>query len=419
MQQITPVTNAEREKLMDVLRGFAILGIFIANLHFMSMYNERELTGAYYSRYDDTMKFLQAMFIEGKFYSVFSLLFGWGIAMQIQRLQQKGIDGIGLVKRRLWVMLLLGFMHLILLWTGDIVAFYAMLGFLLLPFRKMSNKKLLIWAVALILSPIVLYALKMNILWLNAPAFILFETGNKVRHFFTPATVISDGPPHFIISTWIDLWKENLAGIFGRYGYLFFVSRISKVLGMFLVGYMLGRNNYYKTILANKSLLLKIALGGLIIGLPANYMLAQYMKDEGPYFNLQTDGLYYTIVYALGVAPLAMCYAATIALLYQTGIKKLLMVLQPVGKMAFTNYIMHSLIGVLVFQEIGLGLGGQFGPVAWTIFALCIFAGQIILSHIWLHFFNYGPIEWLWRSMTYKKWQPMVKKKELKTEPEL
>ena len=81
------------------------------------------------------------------------------------------------------------------------------------------------------------------------------------------------------------------------------------------------------------------------------------------------------------------------------------------GKMAFSNYILQSLVGTLVFTPVGLSFQGDVGPVWYTVFAIAVFIGQIILSWIWLHFFEYGPIEWLWRSATYGKWQPLIRKK--------
>ncbi len=172
MQQLNPVQSTEREIFMDVLRGFAVLGIFIANLGSgFSWYNEaNQFTGPLLLPVlDHKVQYLHQMLIEGKFYSIFSLLFGWGIALQVKRGIAKGVDAIPTVKRRLVFMLLLGAVHL-MIWPGDIVFFYAMLGFLLLPFRKFSNKTLLITGISLILLPIVLYAAKMKWPLLNAPA---------------------------------------------------------------------------------------------------------------------------------------------------------------------------------------------------------------------------------------------------------
>lgn len=406
MQTSAPVSSRERETFLDILRGFALLGIYIANLSFQSLYNGQENKSGYFYPFDNTMEFLHTMLIEGKFYTIFSLLFGWGVALQMQRMRDRNTEPVPFIKRRLWAMLLLGFMHALLLWTGDIVAFYAMIGFLLLLFRNKSDKALLWWSAILILSPILLYFIKMKIQWVNAPAFVLFKTGEWVDVHLNHHPPGDPMPETTWTAHWADIWKMNLSGILFRYAYLFFVSRIPKVLGMFLLGYYLGRNNRYKTILSNKRLLLQIALTGFIIGLPANYFMAHFASFEGDYFNLKMNGWYQTIFYALGVVPLGLAYAATLALVYNhiSG-KKILMLLQPMGKMAFTNYVMQSLISIIVFYGVGLAKGGQLGPTAWTIFGACVFLGQMLFSHIWLSYFQFGPVEWFWRSMTYRKWQ--------------
>lgn len=417
MSELAPVRQAERETFMDVLRGFAILGIFIANLGSgFSWYDESaKLSGPMLlPAWDHKMAFLHHMFIEGKFYSIFSLLFGWGIALQIKRGLAKGIDAVPTVRRRLLFMLLLGFIHL-MIWPGDIVFFYALLGFLLLPLRKFSNKTLLITGTVLVLCPMLLYWLKMKFPELNYPAEKLRELGNWADIKLNPQLKDIKSEAEYMeflkTATWWDVLKGNMAGFFYRYGYLFFVSRIFKVLGIFLIGYVIGRSDFYKNILQNKKIIYTVIIAGLLIGLPANYFLAQQMQDHSnDYYELKQNGLYQTIFYALGVAPLAMAYVGLFMVSFQsvTG-KKILSVLAPVGKMAFSNYIMQSLIGNFVFLSPGLGYMGQIGPVYYTVFGIGVFIIQIILSTIWLKCFNYGPLEWLWRSATYKKWQPMRK----------
>lgn len=413
MQTLAPVQTSEREVFMDVLRGFAVLGIFIANLGSgFSWYSERDhLTGPMLlPEWDHKMTYLHQMFIEGKFYSIFSLLFGWGIALQVKRGLDKGVDAIPTVKRRLAFMLLLGAVHL-MIWPGDIVFFYAMLGFLLLPFRKFSNKTLLITGTILILLPIILYAAKMHWQWLNAPAGLLYDTGGAVDHALNHTNSEADFKNLLKNGNWWDVFKGHLAGFFFRYGYLFFVSRIPKVLGMFLIGYVVGRSDFYKNIMQHKKLLYGIIIFGLVVGLPANYYLAYYMSwYEADYWDLKTKGFYQTLAYALGVVPLALSYVGLFMLSFQTAAgKKILSVFAPVGKMAFSNYVLQSLIGNFVFLGAGLGYLGQVGPVYYTLFGIAVFIAQIIFSSIWLKYFNYGPLEWLWRSATYKKWQPMKK----------
>lgn len=418
MQNLTPVLSTERETFMDVLRGFAILGIFIANLGSgFSFYSESaHATGPLLEpNLDHTMTFLHHMFIEGKFYSIFSLLFGWGIALQVKRGIAKGIDAVPTIRRRLAFMLLLGFVHL-MIWPGDIVFFYALLGFLLLPLRKFSNKTLLITGIILMLSPILLYWLKMTFHELNYPAQKLNELGNWADVKLNPKLKDIKSMDEYMAlmkdASWWEILKGNMAGFFYRYGYLFFVSRIPKVMGMFLIGYVVGRSDFYKNIQQHKKLLYWVVGIGLAIGLPANYFLANYMANfDADYYNMKTNGLYQTIFYALGVAELAMVYVALFMLSFQKAAgKKILSVLAPVGKMAFSNYILQSLVGNFVFLGPGLGFGGQVGPFWYTILGIGFFIIQIIGSTIWLKYFNFGPLEWLWRSATYKKWQPFVKR---------
>lgn len=413
MQSLSPVQHNEREIFMDMLRGFAILGIFIANLGSgFSFYDESlQHTGPYLlPGWDHKMRFLHAMFIEGKFYSIFSLLFGWGIALQVKRGLAKGIDVTPTLKRRLTFMLLLGACHL-LLWSGDIVFFYALLGFVLLPLRKFSNKALLISGGILILSPILLYGLKLAFPVLNFPSELLNYTGMQVSS--AVSHIKSEGEWFNLMKngSWWEIVKLNVGGFFFRYGDLFFISRISKVLGMFLVGYVIGRSDFYKNIAQYKKIIYGVIAYGLLIAIPANYILAHYMMWYSmDYYSLKINGLYQTIAYAFGVAPLALSYVGVLMLCSQTAVgKKILSVFAPVGKMAFSNYILQTLVGSFVFLGAGLGYMQQVGPVCFTIFGISIFCVQILISSLWLKYFNFGPLEWLWRSYTYKQWQVMRK----------
>ena len=413
MQSLSPVKSNEREIFMDVLRGFAILGIFIANLNAFTWYDfvDPAATGNFLlPKWDGKMLFLHHMFVEGKFYSIFSFLFGWGISLQLLRSEAQGITGISTIKRRLVIMLFLGAFHL-LLWPGDIVFFYALLGFILLPLRRFSNKTLIITGIVLILSPILLYWLKMNFPLLNKPSDILFGIGGWADEKLNGIKSEADFRNMVRTGSWFTILKGDLSGFFFRYGDLFFISRIPKVLGMMLIGLVVGRSNFYKNILQHKKLLYGIIIFGLIVSIPANYMLAKYMMmNDGSYNELKPNGLYRTIAYAFGVAPLAAVYISLFMLAFQTGPgKRILPVFAPVGKMAFTNYLTHTLIGNFVFYNAGLGYMEKAGPVYYTLFALIIFVIQIIYSTIWLNNFNYGPVEWLWRSATYKQWQPFRK----------
>jgi uncharacterized protein len=406
-----PVHNNERIIIMDALRGIAILGIFIANLGAgFSFYNEGAAnTGPYFHSLDKPFLFWHHLLIEGKFYSIFSFLFGWGFAIQIARSEVKGISPVSFMKLRLTFMFLLGLAHLLLLWTGDIVAFYALVGFVLLWIRNWKDKKLFIAAIICLLLPLVLYLLKMKFPALLAGAGLFFKTGEAIDKSISGTFGFDDFIKQLKTGNYIYQLKSLLPGVFYRFGDLIFQDRFFKVLGMFIIGYLMGRNGRYKTILTNKSLLIKVAVIGLVIGLPSNYILATYMGKNG-YYQMNMDGLIQTLAYTAGVSTLALAYISLFFLMALTkpGMQ-IIKILQPPGKMAFTNYILHSLVGSVIFYGMGFGMLGEVGPFYYTILAWIVFAGQTILSTIWLQYFNYGPVEWLWRSATYKKWQPLKK----------
>lgn len=181
---------------------------------------------------------------------------------------------------------------------------------------------------------------------------------------------------------------------------------------MFLIGFVLGRSNFYKNITQNKKTIYLIIGLGLVIGLPANYFLAYFMSNFGEdYYNLKINGLCQTIAYALGVVPLALAYVGIFMLCFQTVIgKRIMSVAAPVDKMVFSNYMMHSLVCHFVFLPPGLGYGSQVGTFYLTVFGIALFVFQIISSAIWLKYFNYGPVEWAWRSLTY--WQRQAFKRK-------
>lgn len=406
---LAPVNNKERIELLDILRGFAILGIFIMNLLGFTFYwafTDAEKAQFTYAHYDHTTRFLQNMLLEGKFYSIFSMLFGIGFAIYLSKAKDNN-DILAIFRRRLAILLIIGFIHL-LLWSGDIVALYAMLGFALIPFRKFSNKALLIIAGLCILSPIGWYALKMS----NPKIFDLSQWLFKAGDNLSAKQGINSGREYYEAmqhANFFDNIKYNLVGIFYRYGDLLFQSRAFKVFGMFLIGLVIGKTRLYNKLNENRRLLWAFVISGIAVGLPANYIYASFKQSPG-YDQLTIQGLKETVAYALGVVPLALGYVAFLSLLYLVNpVKRFFNLVAPVGKMALTNYIMHTMIGLIVFSGVGLALPA-IGPTQWTIFAVCVFVVQVILSTAWLKYFNYGPLEWLWRSATYKKWQPMRKK---------
>jgi uncharacterized protein len=185
-----------------------------------------------------------------------------------------------------------------------------------------------------------------------------------------------------------------------RYGFILLEGRMFKVLALFLIGIWAGRHILQHNLLVNKVLLKKILLWGLVIGLPMNILRAFI---EFRIFKGEIWGVLNYVTYAAGVVPLACAYGALVALVMQRN-QKILSWFAPVGKTALTNYVFQSIISIFIFYKIGLGFVNTMGLLQITMLAIFIFIGQLIVSTIWLTYFRYGPLEWIWRVLTYGKW---------------
>ena len=406
---IGPTQENERAALVDSLRGFALFGVCIMNILMAFSWWGAPGTDKLGPRYllptDDAAQFLTMMFVDGKFYSLFSLLFGLGFALQLQRAERRGGDALPTYKRRLRVLMAIGFLHLLLLWIGDILLFYALMGFVLIRLRGMDDRRLVRWAIIGVLLPIPFYLplLVNQAFSLGTPFFILASIAAKALHLdLNSPTIVTDVA---LSHRWSDFAKLNVVGMFFRYGSLLFIGRPFKVLAMFLIGLLVGRHRVWERLDEFAPLLRRIAIGGFALGLPMCAALAAWQRgDQGG----AVHGLIETIFYSLGVAPLAIGYAAGFALLWRNERwRRILGVLAPTGRMALTSYLTQSVIGVTIFYGIGFGLGGRIGPTWFIPLALIILAVQTLFSTWWLQHFRFGPMEWVWRSITYRKRQPM------------
>lgn len=401
-----PVASTERYQLLDVLRGFALLGVLLANMvthsgYFFLSDAGKQVLGSF--ELDHVVEWWEHFLIDGKFYSLFSLLFGIGFALQLNRAELRLDNFSGRFRRRLFILFLIGLVHAVFLYVGDILTVYALTGFLLLLFRKSSDKTLLRAAAVLLLLPVLQYA----IFW----AMQLFSEP-------TPSSTVPTDNSFFdqIIHTYrtgsfAEIIQLNIGGlIFGRYPDLLFTGRFFRVLAMFLIGVFIARKQLYNQLEANRPLFKKVLLYGALTGIPCNLVLAA-MMTTGSYYNLEPMGIIQPIVYAYGVPALCLCYAAGITLLFtRPGWKKKLLVFAPVGQMALTNYLMQSVICVFIFMGYGGGLIASIGPAQLSLIAIAIYSAQLIYSPIWLRYFHFGPMEWVWRSLTYRRRQPFLKR---------
>lgn len=408
----TPVLQTERADILDSLRGFALLGVLLDNLFgftgwaFLNLQQKEALSTW---PVDGVLGMAEFSFIHGKFYSVFSLLFGIGFSVILLRSEQRGINPLKIFYRRLFLLAIIGAFHLRFIWEGDILLLYALVGMLLPLFRKCSDRAILIWAIALILSPILIDVLR--VIFQFSPGKLLFQQADLID---TKNNLPKDSSIAQYIYTSTNSWehwqKWLEPGFFYRYGDLLNQNRIPKVLGMFLFGFYAGRKLMYVNLQDHVSLFRKLRKWGFIIGIPAGIATAIFYVDEKSV--PKAIGLLDTVLYAVSVVPLCLAYVSAICLQW---IKKdgntRWKILSPVGRMALTNYLMQSIIGIILFYGIGFGLGGDIGPTLFFPIGIGIYILQIAYSTRWMKHFNYGPFEWIWRQLTYWKKLPLRKLK--------
>ncbi|HMG69820.1 MAG TPA: DUF418 domain-containing protein [Gemmatimonadaceae bacterium] len=383
----------DRIQALDVLRGVAVGGILLANvLAFfgLSFLPADRIAAMPTAAADRVATFFEHAFIDAKFYSVFSLLFGIGFGVQLER---GGDAALPRFRRRLRILLGIGAIHAFLIWAGDILMLYALLGFTMPWFARKSNRELLRWTVVLLAVPTVLYLVALATWMMVGSGAAQTSTGRAV-----PANIL----PYFAaIGTggFKDALVGNLVFLAGRWADLFITVRFPKVLGMFVLGLWAVRTGIALSPSDHRATLARWRLLGLGIGLPMN-LIAAWSFEHWSYLPPSVGGLLGVVMQAVGVPMLAIGYATTIALMVVDG-RRFIKAFAPVGRMALTNYLMHSIICVTLSYGFGFGLWWRIGAAQAMAIAVVIIAVQIPLSALWLSRYRFGPVEWVWRRLTY------------------
>ena len=393
-----PTVGRERHVVLDALRGLALLGIALANFPEFGLWtflSSEEQSLKPTAAADGVVRFMQYMLVDGKFYTIFSLLFGIGFALFLSRHSR------GRFIRRMVLLALIGALHLLFIWSGDILLLYAIGGLLLTLFVGYKDRLLLWLAGVHILLPVGLDALtEFCGIDFAAPFY---------EAWWREASVQGITEENFAV--WLrdaDSYPQIFAFLCqGAYERIWeFVSghRLPKVLGLFILGYLMGKHRLY------------VRLTELPLASFLRWATLPVLLLSGIYAWSATNGqpwglTIHSLLYAVSVIPLAFCYVAAFCLLY-VGIEHrqssvFFTMLAAPGRMALTNYISQSIIGILLFYGLGFGLGTQFGLIYIELTALIVFLVQIVLSRLWLCYFRFGPLEWLWRICTYGKYYPI------------
>ncbi|NMO17038.1 DUF418 domain-containing protein [Pyxidicoccus fallax] len=410
-----PVGLAERVVLLDALRGFALFGVFLSNS--ITWFSGRTLLPREQAQamgapmLEMVVGSAYQFLVNQKFITIFAFLFGLGFSIQMTRAEARGSSIVPLYLRRLLILMGIGFVHLFAIWVGDILHTYAMVGFLLLLFRARSHRAVLGWAVGLMVTmSLVLPTLqRFGPVWLyGAEAAAELAKATQAEAAAQRAAFLEALSSH-------SLWTAQAGN--GRY-FIDTFMRLDRlkwmgfILARFLFGLLAGRLLLLQDVERHRPLLRRLVAWGLSAGVVINGTgLVMYrLRSMG---KLGTAGdsawmFYLNALQELGFLAMAAGYVALFALLFQrVRWQRVLGVLGPVGRMALSQYLLQSVVSVCIYNGWGLGLIGKLPSSRVVAICFVVFAVQVVLSHWWLARFRFGPAEWLWRSLTYGRAQPM------------
>ena len=400
--QVTPTLN-QRYDILDALRGFALFGICLANIAVFSGWITVPPPVKQNMAFAEYYDLLITMTVDGRFYTIFSFLFGMGFALQLERLT-KATGKTSIYLRRLFFLLLIGLVHLIFFWQGDILTLYAIMGFCLFLLRGLSDKVVLVVGLLFLLVPMMGYALFWQ-LGIDPDAGFYERTsralgGDGSLPYFFQGFALNQST-----TEWGVFYETQMGLSTFRIGYLIESWRIPKVLGIMLIGMWAGRQLIKGQLVENIKLQQRVLTFGLIVGIPASFWLWK-LGGLSILSSHSMDGLLSVLAYTLAVFPMGFAYVAAFALLWHKA-PQVLGVLAAPGRMALTNYLSQTIICIAIFYGLGFGLGIKYSPFILVLITTTIIALQTICSKWWLKRFKFGPAGWVWRCLTYGKRLPI------------
>lgn len=405
-----PIQPRERIEVIDVLRGFALFGILLVNMEIFatpSLYPAHLAVGN--TAADRITDLFIAFFAKGRFYSLFSFLFGLGLAIQMFRLEARGVPFVPLFSRRLFILLGFGILHAVLIWHGDILVTYALAGFVLLLFRNRSPRTLLFWAAALLMFQFASSTLTHVITDLQRrdPAVAAamdrdaIERDRQYSHDAHRAIV------RYGAGSMGDILAQRFTDLQAEYRLDELRGTIPQVFMMFLLGLYAGRTGILPDIGTHRLLLRRAFWLGIASGAAELFYLAVWLIPERP--MPAAIAVTWGGIHQLNRLLLCFAYASGIVLLFQHGgWKRYLAPLAAPGRMALSNYLFQSAFWTSVFYSYGLGMYGYVGAAQGCVLTCLTFLFEVVASNWWLRRYRFGPAEWVWRSLTYGRRQPFL-----------
>lgn len=399
IESMGPIKPQERIIEIDVLRGFAILGMVIWDFRSISYGNYASKEGFDYL----VCGIIRILDFDNTVYPLFSFLFGWGIAMQMMRSHARDMPFVSMYLRRLLVLCMIGVLNYFLFEKGDILHIYALIGAFLPFFWNRSNRTILVSSALLIATPALVGSLLS--IYMSPQLY-----GTGLGNALTEQLVISTNYMGMVIARMQDFIETH------THPYVY-VSNLD-ILGLFLLGLYVGRRGVFQNIPGNSRFIRRVLWYSLAVGLlwlGWDFAMRQLEiwanGDSGwlmPVYRLLNKWSVQALVKLYSHHALSMFYACVIVLLLQDNRwRRYLRPLAIAGQMALTNYLLKAFIASTIFFGYGLALRGKLGCALGEVLAVVVFGFLIVLGRWWLRRYQFGPVEWLWRSLTYLKFQQM------------
>ncbi|TGB05255.1 DUF418 domain-containing protein [Halobacillus salinus] len=385
-----PLKESQRLGWIDAARGLAILGIFMVNVPAFNapyfLYGGAEQFWP--SSVSHTVQAIIDIFFQASFYTLFSFMFGFGLQMMKARLDEKAIPYRPVIFRRLIVLIGFGLIHASLIWHGDILLSYGVLGMVLFAFFHVKARTMVIWGLSMLMFLVIPLTLSLYA--------VRDYLGNNVNY-----QAIESAKDNYGNGGIVDIWQQNWMD----WSYSNSPANIPflalSLIPMFLFGMAICKKRWLHEPADHlQSIKITWAFSGVVFLL---FKAGPYLVGNPEWMQLLQDNI--------GGSASAVFYVLSITLLFRTKTgERIVHPLTWVGRMSLSNYIFQSLVSFILFYSVGFGLYGHVPPLGSFLLVVGVFVLQVVASRAWLKKYRYGPLEWLWRSLTYGKKQPLKRK---------
>jgi uncharacterized protein len=398
-----PVGAGERISSIDVLRGFAVLGILIMNVQSFSMIEAAYVNPTAYGDLTGLNRLvwsLSHVLADSKFISIFSMLFGAGIVLMAGRLEARGVEpGAVNTRRNLWLMVL-GLLHAYLLWYGDILFKYAVCGLIVFSGRKASARRLLIVG-------LVIFGVASLLSLLSGLTMSYWPEENRVESMrnWAPSAPEVDEEVAAYRGSWIQQMAFRIPAAFFLQTFLLIFRTGWQVCGLMLIGMAYFKLGILSAVRSRRLYLLMMAAG---FGAGFPLVIVGMQKQFAAHWSFAYSMFMGSQYNYWGSLLVASGYVGMVMLVCKSGVLGgLRRRLAAVGRMALSNYLLETVICTAIFYGHGLGLYGRVERKHQILIVFAVWGLLIVVSPLWLRHFRFGPFEWLWRSLTYGRRQPM------------